>query len=116
MTGPYRILVCGSRRWVDKARLALAIGDWLGAQGATIGSVWPVPTVVHGGAAGADMLAGSVARNWGWREEIRPDGDLDGADVLLSFPVGPSPDTRGRMLAAEAAGIPVVDCTAAVTR
>lgn len=115
MSRPYRILICGSRRWDDKTVIALAMAAWIEEQGSSIGAVYPPPVVVHGGAAGADRLAGSVARNWGWREEVHPAASVDGVDVVLSFPMGWSPDTRRRMRDAEAAGVPVVDCAAAVS-
>lgn len=114
---PLRILISGSRRWTDQAFIALAMAAWIEEQGFTIGSVWPVPVVVHGGAHGADSLAGRVARNWGWREQVRPNMDeIPPAHVMLAFPAGESPGTRARMDLADAAGIPVVDCAAAVQR
>jgi hypothetical protein len=44
-----RILVCGSRRWTDKALVREYLKQYPGA------------TVVHGGCRGADALAGEVA-------------------------------------------------------
>lgn len=118
MTRPRRIAVVGSQRWSDQAFIALAIGAWIEEQGHTIGSISPLPVIVHGGAPGADSIAGRIARNWGWREEIHA-ADwgavlASGVDVVLAFPLGESLDVRDCMAAAVRAGIPVLDCAAAV--
>lgn len=130
MTRSPRILVSGSRRWRDETAIADAISGWL-----TTTSLTGVPVVVHGGQRtwdsqrhtwfGADWLAGCVARRWGFTEERHP-ADWNrhgraagpirnthmislGADVLLAFPIGESPGTRGCITLAVAAGIPVLD-------
>lgn len=131
---PLRILVTGSRYWRDQAAIALGISGWLDSVGTSIGAVYPVPVIVHGGQRtldavtggwyGADWLAGRIARNWGFGEERHPadwatEGRAAGprrnarmvalgADVALGFPIGDSPGTRGCLALAEAAGIPVV--------
>jgi hypothetical protein len=61
-----RILVTGSRDWTDRSAMALAISDYLGERGTSIGRAWPFPLVIHGGARGADACADAIARNWGW--------------------------------------------------
>lgn len=128
MTGrrrAYRILITGSRNWTARPVIAQAISDWLRTQGTTLGGAYPFPVVIHGGAAGADALAGQIADNWGWSPEVhkadwskygRSAGHRRnarmvslGADVCLAFPLGASPGTRGCMAIAERAGIPVIN-------
>lgn len=94
-----RVLVCGSRGWTDRAKIA----EYL----------HPLPldaVIVHGGAKGADILAGSIARELGLREEVHPanwdrygiragllrnDKMLDsGIDKVLAFWNGKSSGTR----------------------
>lgn len=62
-----RILVCGGRDWDDEDRIARGI------QSALI--QWTVPSldhvvIIHGGARGADTLAGQVAKREGIRTEV----------------------------------------------
>ena len=56
-----KLLVCGSRKWSD----AETIRAWLRRMPA--GTI-----VVHGGAAGADTLAGEVARELGFEVRVYP--------------------------------------------
>lgn len=118
-----RVLVTGSRDWVDR----MAIWNALHAE------LVQFPSgiiVVHGGARGADDIADRWA--WGMYQagyHVRPevhhanwDGlgkragiirnqlmvDL-GADVCHAFPLGKSVGTRHCMSRAIAAGIPVVN-------
>jgi hypothetical protein len=56
-----RVLVCGSRSWDDAAEIAEAL------KRLPRGS-----TVIHGGARGADQLAGTVAAKLGFEVEVYP--------------------------------------------
>lgn len=63
-----RVLVCGSRDWTDRRRIR-----------ARLLNLPRGSTVIHGGARGADRLAGDVARNLGFEvievpADWRPDG------------------------------------------
>lgn len=118
-TPTLRILVTGSRSWIDRAVILQALD--LAAMEARVppGRV----TVVHGAARGADRLAESAARELGmrteahpaaWRQYGRAAGAIRnyamvglGADVCLAFPLGTSPGTRDCMYRCEVAGIPV---------
>ena len=75
----YRLLVTGSRTWTDKSAIgrafAWAVGEFPGVivQGEHgPRALWDRVTVVHGGARGADMLAGRLARVWGMGVEPHP--------------------------------------------
>lgn len=63
--GPYRVLVCGSREWNSPARirwaLAAQVRPWL-----------PHVVLVHGGARGADQMAGEIATHFKWPTEVFP--------------------------------------------
>ena len=114
-----RILITGSREWTDRATIRRALVEAGHRSG-----VHPRDTVVvHGGARGADTIADEVADAFGCQVEVHP-ADWDrygkaaghrrnaemvalGADVVLAFPLGASPGTRGCMKLAENAGIPV---------
>lgn len=118
-----RILITGSRDWDDVGAVAVA----LLAQPAIGDEV----VIVHGGASGADRIAGHVARNLGWRCEVhlaawRPHGiynpqagllrnremvDL-GADVCLAFIKNGSRGATHCAQLAEQAGIPTRRYTA----
>lgn len=118
----YRILITGSRDWVDENRIYLAIVGYLNANAVP----WAPNdlVVVHGGQRGADTIAGDLATNWGMRVEVyRADWRTYrnaagprrnalmvslGANVCLAFPIGESKGTRGCVKLAEKAGIPVV--------
>ena len=61
----HRILITGSRSWKDKQVIQNAILSAL--------QEFPIEddvTVVHGGAHGADTIAGEVAENWGIPVEV----------------------------------------------
>lgn len=117
-----RILVTGSRDWTDAAVISNALHAAF-----TMHNREPM-TVVHGGARGADQLAGAVVREWAGRyplsEEVYlPDWDTHGrkagflrnrimvrtgADLCLAFIKN---ESRGATMCAElaeAAGIPVL--------
>lgn len=57
VTAEYRVLVCGSRRWADKAKLWRVL-DFVNRERR-------ITTIIHGGARGADTLAGEWAK---WQE------------------------------------------------
>jgi SLOG family YspA-like protein len=122
-----RILITGSRRWTDRDTIARSIvevqaelaplqpgqvdyndGDW---------------TIVHGGAPGADALAGEWASAAGYREEVHPAPwnlygaaagprrnarmVARGADICLAFPMVGSRGTWNCVELARLAGIEV---------
>ena len=109
-----RILVTGSRHYSDYKiiKKALAFSPL---------PLFPV-TVVHGGATGADTLAGQAARELGFIEEVhladwsigKKAGPLRnqkmvdlGADICLAFPLADSRGTYDCINRAKLAGIPV---------
>lgn len=115
-----RVLITGSRNLDDMALVSTVLDRQLLVHGALV--------VVEGGATGADLLA----RIWaGTHDEvlleehpadwtlhgkragpIRNQEMVDaGADVCLAFPMPDSKGTFDCMRKAEAAGIPVIDCT-----
>lgn len=59
-----RILVTGSRNWDDVGAVAVAL--------LALPAIGEEVTVVHGGASGADQIAGHIARNLGWKREVHP--------------------------------------------
>lgn len=117
--------------WTDRNTIHRAIIDTVADLGAHLirsaepGGPTPgvTVTVIHGGARGADQLAGDLARRAGFTVEphpadwvargraagpIRNQAMVDaGADICLAFPIGPSPGTRDCARRAAAAGIPV---------
>jgi len=122
-----RILITGSRDWTARDDIFRAIFYAGYAAQATPDQV----TVVHGGARGADAIAGEVAAGLGchieiyqadWAKYGKAAGPIRnaemvklGADVCLAFPLGPQiradgskSGTRDCMDKARAAGIPVV--------
>jgi len=110
-----RILVTGSRAWDDWLTIGVALTE--AAEGALDVSV------VHGGARGADVMAGAVATARGWSVEVhRADWTTHGkaagfirnqamvalgADVCLAFIVSDSLGATHCARAAAQAGIPV---------
>jgi len=115
-----RVIVCGSRGWHDRKRIADRLYDL------------PVTsTIVHGGARGADRIAHQEAEKLGLLIEAHP-ADWDGftredaeewgkkgagrkrnakmvalgADLCLAFWDGRSTGTQDTMDRARAAGIP----------
>lgn len=119
-----RVLITGSREWE-----ASILAPFLRAAFTTL------PTnavIVHGGAAGADTIAGDVAMDMGFTVErypadwkrfgrgagpVRNQAMVDlGADVCFAAPLGKSPGTRDCMRRARQAGIPVYELDAGVWR
>ena len=113
----YRVLITGSRHWTDEQAIEAALLS------ATANRPGKSITVVHGGASGADRLAGRLADEWGMNVEVHP-AEWDkhgkaagpirnqkmvdlGADVCLAFPMRGSRGTKHCMEAAHRAGIPV---------
>lgn len=110
-----RILITGSRYWTDYGAIYDAIRN------ETRGNRHV--TIIHGGASGADHLAGLVAQNLGLKSEEYPAqwqfhgksaGPIrnqemvdDGADICLAFPTAKSIGTWDCVRRAKAAGIPV---------
>lgn len=113
-----RVLVTGSRSWLDRETIRSAmLAQW---DKAGRGDV----TLVHGAAEGADVLAASVALELHWTIEPHPALWRDfgksagpirnaemvgmGADVCLAFPLFNSRGTIDCMMRAHHAGIPVL--------
>ncbi|BBC53858.1 hypothetical protein [Mycobacterium phage PP] len=117
-----RVLITGSRDWVDRTTIWTALQSELELFGSL--------TIVHGGARGAD----DIADRWAWGksqegydvEVERHDADWEthgkragiirnqemvdlGADVCYAFPLASGTGTRHCMSRAMAAGIPVVN-------
>lgn len=117
-----RILITGSRHYNSYDTVHDAIIRAIAEHGNL--DAPHLSTIVHGGASGADEIAGRVARFLGASVEVHPAqwaalgkkaGPIRnqemvdaGADVCLAFPLGESRGTRGCMRAASAAGIPLV--------
>lgn len=114
-----RILVTGSRDWIDAVKIRRALEwawDCLGRD--------PFTTLVHGDARGADRMAAGIWKGYFaesliekhpamWREFPGRAGTLRnehmvnlGADVCLAFPLPTSIGTRHCARIAEEAGIP----------
>jgi hypothetical protein len=106
-----RVLVCGSRGWTDVATIARRLGEL------PDGSI-----VIHGGAKGADQLAGQAATLRGlhsavvypmWERYGRSAGHIRNAamldlepDVVIAFSLGTN-GTQGTIDEARRRGIPV---------
>jgi len=107
------VIVCGSRGWSDRAAIAARLEPLT-----EVGAV-----VVHGGARGADRIAGEVAVELGLELEVHP-ADWDqygkragyvrnvrmarlGADLCIAFWDGASRGTQSMIGAAHKHGIPV---------
>lgn len=115
-----RILVTGSRHWIDEATIEYALCDALDRLGG-----YSDTTLVHGAChlGGADMIADSTWRRWDLPVEPHPaERDANGrilgpernalmvnlgADLCLAFPLADSRGTRNCMRLAREAGIPV---------
>lgn len=68
----YRVLVTGSRTWIDYATICEEIGVVLIERMAETGEAYPPVVIVHGAARGADTLAAKVAAELGLRTEAHP--------------------------------------------
>lgn len=68
MTEGLRVLVTGSRDWVDGECIKAALLEILVENEARPEQI----TVVHGGARGADKIAGSIAASLGMNVEVFP--------------------------------------------
>ena len=117
-----RVLVTGSRNWVNPLAINAAL---VNVQRAVDLEAGETITLVHGACpTGADKLAAQAALSIGWDVEAHPADwnahgkaagpirnqrmvDL-GADVCLAFPMPGSRGTLHCMRAAEKAGIPVI--------
>jgi hypothetical protein len=107
-----RILVCGSRHWTDKSAIRRALSAFE-----------PGDVVIHGGAPGADTIAGEAALVLGLKVEIYPaDWERYGKAAgpirnqlmidskphcVVAFPLPNSRGTLDTIRRAQAAGIPV---------
>ncbi len=115
-----RVMVTGSRAWLDKERIQAAL--------VTVNAMYRPPgepvTLVHGGASGADIIAADVAQEIGWElEEHIPDWSKYGkyagphrnvkmleseVDVVLAFWDGESRGTKHAIETARKMRIPVL--------
>ena len=111
-----RLLVCGSRNFTDKETIAERM-RWM---------LNPGDVVIHGGARGADSIAGEVAAKMGlevivykanWERDGRSAGPIrndlmlkDGKPdaVLAFFNPGTSRGTQDMVSRARRAGVPVL--------
>lgn len=116
MTG--RVIVCGSRDWSDRERIA----EQLNKVVVEFGYVFPEPVIVHGNARGADRLAAEEAEKAGLLVEAHP-ADWEtygkaaglirntmmaklGADLCIAFWDGRSTGTAHMLSQARKCGIP----------
>lgn len=117
MSGPYRILVTGTRAPLDEAQERLVADELRRAAEGRTGVV-----VVHGACpTGVDAFVDELCRDLNiateshpadWRQHGKAAGPLRnramveaGAAVCLAFPLGPSRGTRGCATLARAADI-----------
>ena len=116
-----RILITGSRDWADVVMMREVLA-WAARRGMAEGG--ESVTLVHGGARGADGLAGRLAEELGWTVEVHPAewSKLGkgagmarnakmvglGADVVLAFPTKSSRGTWNAVKLARAEGLPTV--------
>ena len=111
-----RILVCGSRTWTNHETIESALRPFTDNQ--------PNTTVIHGGAKGADTLAGNIAYRIGFLvEEFPADWKRYGKaagmirnqqmlvegkpNIVLAFQIGDSRGTQNMIDIARKAGIEV---------
>ena len=122
VTGPGRVLVTGSRDWIDEAPILRGLLDQIRPDGTTL-------TLVHGACrTGADRIAHRLATAMGWAVEAWP-ADWQrhgkgagprrnaamvkaGADICLAYIKGGSPGATHCARLAEKAGIPTWRWTA----
>src|SRR5215469_18772214 len=117
-----RILVTGSRTWTDRTTIYRALVEWM-ATDETGHPLHDQMILIHGGAIGADRIAGNFANAMGWGVEIHPAEwgtygkragilrnvkmvDL-GADIVLAFIRDYSPGATHCATYAGACGLPV---------
>lgn len=114
----FRVLITGSRGWVELAPIRQAFVWVMERHGLSAADI----TVVHGGARGADLTAAQIADVLGmrteawpadWKTHGRKAGPMRnaemvaaGADVCLAFPLPDSVGTHDCIRRARAAGIP----------
>jgi hypothetical protein len=124
--GPLRLLVTGSRAWLDRHAIQDALWDWLIDHGHTTNKpLSPLPMLVVGDCpTGADAIAEQLWRSWGlpveryvaqWRRFGNSAGPKrnqqmvnSGANACIAFPKGASRGTRGCLSMAQRAGISTV--------
>lgn len=119
-----RVLITGSRNWEDRVTIETALQQVQAEAGITRDNV----VVVHGGARGADRMAGWIAEQLGMKVEVHPadwerhgkaagfirnqemvDADID---LVLSFNRDDSAGTRQCTRLAENAGLEIRRFTA----
>lgn len=108
-----KVLVCGSRDWTDKDRIADVLADYAPNH----------PTIIHGDARGADLIADRVARTYGyavkpfaadWYGMGRRAGIVrnlrmldENPDLVIAFQINGSRGTQHTIDEARKRGIPV---------
>jgi hypothetical protein len=66
-----KVLICGDRNWTDKQRIKEELLEVLADRKNLFAGSSPISIVIiHGGARGADTLAGEVARELGMRVAV----------------------------------------------
>lgn len=115
-----RIIICGSRNWQDRRVIEQKLSSLISKYG-------PDLTIIHGGARGADSIAGQTAQRAGLRVEKHPaqwnrygrsagpirnhEMAKSGADLCVAFlqdsPEAPSSGTKNMIEQARKFGIPV---------
>lgn len=114
----FRVIVCGSRHWRNVELIAAYL--------TTLSRDHPDLVVIHGGARGADTIAGALAEGAdipveiypaAWDQHGRAAGPrrnremlAAGVDEVLAFrvtPLAPSPGTDHMVRIARDAGVPV---------
>lgn len=120
MTDPGFLLVCGSRKWSDEERIRKCLTIAYHEDG--------YRRLVHGGAPGADEIAGRIGREIGfavtveharWQELGDHAGPIRNAAMLhkftprlvLAFPLGESRGTKNMISLAVKCGIQVIATT-----
>ena len=117
---PPRVLVCGGRDFADYEMLSEALD-----------ALMPVAVIIHGGAKGADRLAGQYAEShqieqWAfpalWEKYGKGAGPVRNAqmlregkpEIVIAFPGGKG--TANMVKLAREAGVPVVNVVGVVQR
>jgi hypothetical protein len=120
-TTKIRVIVCGGRHYGDLHHVQSVLSQWWTETSKLAGYQPERVVIVHGGAMGADLLAGAVAEELGfWTEAHRANRSKHGraagpirnkemadagADLCIAFPGGK--ETVNMIATAEKAGIPV---------
>jgi hypothetical protein len=118
-----RILVTGSRGWKDAIKILATLTEFDKMLNHGPGCDCPTPELIHGGARGADEIAGRAASRLKWKVRVvRADWDKHGKaagairnnemldmkpDAVIAFWDGKSSGTKQCFEEAQKRGIPV---------